>query len=91
MFKSFDVAMVVLKNPIVISTAIVVLLMMGFSCYVANYRKKPKKLKKNKKDQNPAPAAAPVQATEGGEDGEESSEPQRSSGPAATEGDELNV
>lgn len=47
----------VLSSPYVIGTAVVVILLMNFCCFVANYRKKPPKPKK--KRAAPAPAPAP--------------------------------
>ena len=41
-----DVVVEVLSNKDVIATFVMVFLVMMFGCYVANYRKKPKKQKK---------------------------------------------
>mgnify|MGYP007022356300 FL=1 len=60
----------VIKSPYVIGTTIVVILLMNFCCFVANYRKKPvvqKKVKKGlapKTGEKPAEAAAEPPAPE---------------------------
>lgn len=59
----------ILLNPLVIGTAIVVILFMNFCCFVANYSKKPKKASKKK-----APAPAPAKKETSEEDASESSE-----------------
>lgn len=46
----------ILTNPIVIGTAVVVVLYMNFCTFVANYRKKPPRPKKKRTPPPPVPA-----------------------------------
>ncbi len=51
----------VIKNPYTIGTTIVVIMLMNFCCFVANYRKKPPMPKKAKKVSAPKAEAKPAE------------------------------
>lgn len=54
----------VLKSPVVIGTAIVVILYLNFVFFVARYKKKPSKPKKRRVVAAPAPAPKPAEENE---------------------------
>lgn len=74
MKEYMDIIIGVLKNPYVIGTVIVMILVIEFAKYVASYKKKPPKVKTKKgaKKDNAAPTETPK--SEGEEKEEESSD-----------------